>query len=280
MTVSGQDDFGDRMKGYEALGNPQLLPGLPACARLDGRGFHSFTRHAARPFSEAFHRMMVDVTRHLVVESCATVGYTQSDEISLAWTDHPFFEGNPHKMCSTLAAMASVHLNAMSYATESAGTIGDLVTRREVKSGLRWSQAPTFDCRAWVVPSLVEAANVFLWRQQDASRNSVQMAARHHFSHKACDNLNGKELQEKLYAEAGVNWNDYPTAFKRGTFVKHARTTRAFTAKELDALPPKHDARRDPGLVVERRVLVECDIDLRGACDRPTALFGDSAVSP
>ncbi len=257
--MTRKDDFGDRMKLYEGAANPPLLPGLPVCARLDGRGFHSFTRKAARPFSEAFHRMMVDVARHLVVESCATVGYTQSDEISLAWLDRPFFDGDAQKMCSTLAAMASVRLNMM----------------REESSGLRWARMPTFDCRAWVVPSIAEAANVFLWRQQDASRNSVQMAARHHFSHGACEDLNGKQLQEKLFAEAGVNWNDYPASFRRGTFVKHARTRRAFSPEELADLPPKHDARRDPGMSVERRVLLECDLDLRGMPDRATALFTD-----
>jgi tRNA(His) 5'-end guanylyltransferase len=78
------DDFGDRMKAYEALANPPLLSPLPVCARLDGRGFHAFTKHAERPFSASFHRRMVDLTRFLVVESCADVGYTQSDEISLA----------------------------------------------------------------------------------------------------------------------------------------------------------------------------------------------------
>jgi tRNA(His) guanylyltransferase len=268
------DDFGDRMKVYEGLANPQLLPGAIVCARLDGRGFHAFTKHAQRPFSEVFHRMMVSVTRHLVVESCATVGYTQSDEISLAWLDHPFFDGNPQKMCSTLAAMASVDLNALSYITEGA-TIGEMVTRREVGSGLNWHSAPTYDCRAWIVPSIVEASNVFLWRQQDAARNSVQMAARHHFSHKACDGLSGKELQEKLFAEAQVNWNDYPSWCKRGTFVKHAKTRRAFTPEELADLPEKHDARKNPTMVVERRIMVECDIDLRGHQDRSRALFSD-----
>ena len=259
-----QDDFGDRMKGYEGLANPPLLSGVPTCARLDGRGFHAFTKRATRPFSASFHRMMVDVTRHLVVESCATVGYTQSDEISLAWLDHPFFDGNVQKICSTLAAMASVKLNAMN----------DGET-----SGLHWSRVPTFDCRVWVVPSPVEAANVFLWRQQDAGRNSVQMAARHHFSHKACDNLNGKQLQEKLFADVGVNWNDYPPSFKRGTFVKHAKTRRAFTAEELAELPPMHDARKAPSLIVERRILVECDLDLRGIADRAPALFADTVES-
>lgn len=259
--MSSQDDFGDRMKGYEALANPPMLPRLPVLARLDGRCFHSFTKRAKRPFDAQFHKMMVHVTWHLVVESCADVGYTQSDEITLAWLETPFFDGNVQKMCSTLAAMASVELDAF-----------------HIYAAFNWAQRPTFDCRVWVVPSLVEAANVFLWRQQDAARNSVQMAARHHFSHKACDHLNGKELQEKLHAEAGVNWNDYPPSFKRGTFVKHAKTRRAFTAAELADLPEKHDARRDPSLVVERRIIVECDLDLRGIEDRCAALFTDATA--
>jgi tRNA(His) 5'-end guanylyltransferase len=258
-------EFAKRMKLYEGLANPPFLPGLPVCARLDGRNFHSFTRNAQRPFSEVFHRMMVNLTLDLVVQSSATVGYTQSDEISLVWLEHPFFgdDARAHKVCSTLSAMASVRLNALSYRKEAEGHY-----LREEESGLHWAQMPTFDCRAWVVPTIAEAANVLLWRQQDASRNSVQMAARHHFSHKACDHLNGKQLQEKLFTEAGVNWNDYPPAFKRGTFVKHAKTTRAFTAEELAALPPKHDAHKNPGLVIERRIL-------RNTEDRIASLFFD-----
>lgn len=267
-----KDEFGARMKMYEAHSNPALLSGLPVCARLDGRSFHSFTKHVKRPFSDTFHEMMVDITRHLVVESCATVGYTQSDEISLVWVERPFFDGNTHKLCSTLAAMASVRLNGLSYVKED----DDIV--RETASGLAWHMAPTFDCRAWVVPSLVEAMNAILWRQQDAYRNSIQMAAQHHLSHKACENLNGKELQEKLLAEVAVNWEDYPTWARRGTFVKHVKTRRAFTSEELNALSLKHNAHKNPDLLVERRILQNCDLDLREIKDRVAALFTDDMV--
>lgn len=262
--MSGHDDFGDRMKMYEGLSNVALLPRVPFCARIDGRNFHSFTKHAARPFSETFHGMMVEVTKHLVSEACADVGYTQSDEISLSWLETPFFDGNVQKMCSTLAAMASVRLNAFKWHFAGGPTMGDVTIEREVKSGLKWAQAPTFDARVWVVPSRVEAANVFLWRQQDATRNSIQMAARHHLGHARCEDRSSKELQELLFQVAGVNWNTYPDWAKRGIFVKHAKTQRAFTADEIEALPPKHHARQDPSLVVERRMLQVVDIDLRG----------------
>lgn len=272
IELRNKDEFGDRMKMYETEDNPHLSPGLPICARLDGRGFHSFAKNVKRPFSATLHSMMVDITRHLVVESCATVGYTQSDEISLVWVERPFFDGNTHKLCSTLAAMASVRLNNFSYIQKEDHII------REVASGLAWHMTPTFDCRIWTVPSLVEAANVILWRQQDASRNSIQMAARHHLSHKTCQNLNGKELQEMLFAEAAVNWNDYPAWARRGTFVKHAKTRRKFTSEELAALPPKHAAHKNPNLSVERRILQDCDLDLREIKDRVAVLFTDDVV--
>lgn len=273
------DDFGDRMKAYEARESGTLLPRAPAMARLDGRSFHTFTKHAKRPFSETLHRMMVEVTRHLVVSSCADVGYTQSDEISLCWLDHPFFDGHVQKMCSTLAAMASVHLGSFAWSVTGGPTMGDVVLKRETSSGLAWHKAPTFDCRVWNVPDLVEAANVFLWRQQDASRNSVQMAARHYLGHAECDKLNAKELQEALFQKHKVNWSEYPAWCRRGTFVRRGKTTRAFSAEELEALPEKHHARTNPDLVVERRVLVEGDLDLRSYDDRVTVLFRDDPAN-
>ena len=54
-----------------------------------------------------------------------------------------------------------------------------------------------------------------LWRQKDWERNSVQMLARAHFSHKQCTNKNNHELQDMLH-DIGINWNDLPTSHKRG----------------------------------------------------------------
>lgn len=88
------DDLGDRMKFYEGLGVHPLMPKLPVCARLDGRNFHAFTRHAERPFSRFFHEVMVAITKHLVVEACASLGYTQSDEITLSWLGEALLEAN------------------------------------------------------------------------------------------------------------------------------------------------------------------------------------------
>jgi tRNA(His) 5'-end guanylyltransferase len=76
-----------------------------------------------------------------------------------------------------------------------------------------------FDARAFTIPDQVEVHNYFVWRQKDATRNSISMAAQAHFSHKQLLNKNTNEMQEMLWAEHGVNWNDYDPRFKRGTLV-------------------------------------------------------------
>src|SRR5581483_6760715 len=105
----------ERMKYYEDLeAGRRLLPQVPACARIDGRNFHTFTRGLARPYDERLCRLMAETCRFLVQETNANIGYTQSDEISLVWySEDPksqiYFDGRTHKMVSHLAAGASVH---------------------------------------------------------------------------------------------------------------------------------------------------------------------------
>lgn len=108
-----------------------------------------------------------------------------------------------------------------------------------------------FDCRVWTTPTLDEAANVFLWRERDATKNSISMAARCYYSHKELLNKSGSEMQEMLF-QKGVNWNDYPDFFKRGTFVQRRTRCSVLTPSELEALPPLHDARKSPDLMVMR----------------------------
>ena len=53
--------------------------------------------------------------------------------------------------------------------------------------------------------------------KQDATRNSISSAGQAHFSHKQLEGLNSNQIQELLFQEKGINWNDYPTKFKRGS---------------------------------------------------------------
>ncbi len=234
--------LGDRQKLYEEMeSDRRLMPLLPAMARIDGRCFSKFTMGMKRPYDEKLSELMKELTLYLTKETNALIGYTQSDEISLCWQSarfdsQIFFDGRIQKMVSTLAAMATEHFN------DRLLDFFSLSTKR---------RRPTFDARVWNVPTQLEAANCFLWREQDATRNSIQSAARSVFSDKECFKKNGGQLQEMLFS-CGINWNDYPAFFKRGTWIQRRVTFRGFTTEELEKLPEKHEARINPNLKVDR----------------------------
>lgn len=243
------DDLGDRMKLYENLeAGRRLMPLLPVLARIDGRAFHSFTRGMNRPYDKRFTAAMCATTMHLVRETGACMGYTQSDEITLAWhapdsRSQIWFDGRVAKMTSQLAAQAT-----LAFYRQVLETMPEYADR-----------LPTFDARVWSVPSRTEGANVFLWREWDATKNSITMAASAHYSHKQLMGKNGPQKHDMLHA-VGVNWNDYPAVFKRGAYFQRRTVLMPFTSAEIDQLPEKHEARTNPSLVVERSVCAVLDM--------------------
>lgn len=237
------------MKEYEQVeAGRRLLPLLPVCARIDGKTFHTFCRGLNRPYDQGFCDLMRQTAKYLVKETQANMGYCQSDEISLVWYSNDykskiFFDGKVQKMNSILASMATGFFNTY---------------KSEYIPSKRFLMA-AFDCRVWQVPTLGEAANMFVWREKDATRNSVEMAAQTYYSHKVLHKKSNSEMQEMLH-EKGVNWNDYPAFFKRGTYIQKRKTTRKFTTEELEVLPERHDARKNPDLMIERTDIVMLDM--------------------
>jgi len=252
----------DRMLNYEGReARRTFIPRLPIMVRLDGRSFHKTTRYCERPFDAGFHSLMAAVAKTLAGETTAPCAYVQSDEITLAlWCDNrdaePYFGGRVQKIVSSLAGMASAEFNAVG---------------RGYTDALP-SIPAAFDCRAWQVPSLEEAANVFVWREQDASRNSVQMAARAVFSHKQCHGKNAGQLQEMLH-EKGINWNDYPDWCKRGTYLIRRKVLRALTEAEITLIPEKHMPENG---IVEEHEHAEEHPRLTSVSNRVGYLFGGS----
>ena len=234
-------NFGDRMKEYEKMeGARQFLPLLPVCARIDGKSFSQFTKGLERPYDKNLVDLMCRTTTYLVQETQANMGYTQSDEISLVWYSDEykseiFFNRRVQKMVSILASMTTAYFNAH---------IPEYIPEKKTRLAL-------FDSRVWQVPTLEEAANTFLWRELDATKNSISMAARCHYSHKALHQKKGSEMQEMLW-QKGINWNNYPAFFKRGTFIQKHKVYRKFTTEEMEKLPQKHEARQNLDLKVER----------------------------
>lgn len=56
----------------------------------------------------------------------------------------------------------------------------------------------TFDARAFNIPQ-AEVCNYFIWRQQDATRNSIQMFAQKLFTQEELQGKNNDTLQEMMY---------------------------------------------------------------------------------
>jgi tRNA(His) 5'-end guanylyltransferase len=219
------------------------MPRLPILARIDGKRFSKFTQGLKRPYDERLSRLMVATAQHLIAESAAVCGYTQSDEISLLFYEDDlkaqvFLDRRIQKLTSILASMTTGFFNAH---------LGRAIPEKADAVAL-------FDCRVWAVPTKDEAANMFLWRELDATKNSVSMAARVYQSSAELHGKNNAEMHELLF-QNGVNWNDYPPFFKRGTFILRRTIERPFTADELEALPPRHAARTNPALVVTRTEL-------------------------
>jgi tRNA(His) 5'-end guanylyltransferase len=240
-----EDNFGDRMKmleGTEAA--RRFIPLLPVCARLDGKAFHTWTADLERPYDARLSQIMEEVTAFLVKETCALVGYTQSDEISLVfYSDNYdakiFFDGRIHKMTSVLAAMTAAKFNELAAS----------LPRPEGKP----RRLAFFDCRVWQAPTLEEAANVLVWREMDATRNSVSCAAQSVYERKNLMGVKTSDLHEMLH-DKGINWNDYPDFFKRGSYYARRRAEKEMTPEELARIPGKF--RPAPGHKVERTEVV------------------------
>lgn len=202
--ASDKTQIGDRFKDYEQVSRILIPRRVPMIVRVDGRAFHSFTRGMDRPFDAGFAEAMDATAVALCTEvQGAVLGYVQSDEISVIVlpgdkiTSQPWFGGELQKIVSVSASVATAAFNAAIHAGP-------------------WTSKAQFDARVFTVPDLTEAANYLIWRQRDAVRNSISMAARAVFPHRELQNKSSGDMQEMLWSFAGVNWNDYPERFKRG----------------------------------------------------------------
>lgn len=214
-----KDSLGDRMKTYEGVTRNHLTRRTPVIIRVDGKAFHSFTKGFQRPFDMVLMESMWETTKYLCenIQGCK-LGYVQSDEISLLLTDYDdigtqaWFENNILKMTSISASMAtlafnnSFNVNQLKYISDN--DVNDLTVKQSMKYGSRIGTA-LFDSRVFNIPK-EEVCNYFIWRQQDATRNAIQMVGQSNFGHKKLQNKNCNQIQEMLFQEKGINFNDLP----------------------------------------------------------------------
>lgn len=226
-----RDSLGDRMKNnYENRAKTYLVRRMPVIIRLDGRAFHTFTRGMKKPYDEIFHNTMNATMKYLCenIQGCK-LGYTQSDEITLLLTDYDtldtdaWFDNNVQKICSVSASMATMKFNQVfadlvcDWMDENAVHTGvDIQLPLEARAYTRAKIAGAmFDARCFNIPE-DEVVNCLVWRQQDATRNAIQMLGQCNFSHKELHGKSCNDIQDMLMLQKGINFNDMPTEFKRG----------------------------------------------------------------
>lgn len=199
-------DLGDRMKGYEDTFDYALPLRLPVILRVDGRAFHAYTKGLERPFDVRFMGAMNEVALRLCAEiDGAKLAYIQSDEISILLHNYQrlqtgaWFGNQVQKIVSVAASLAGV---AMTLASESLFAA---------------IKPACFDARVFVLPE-AEVCNYFLWRQQDATRNSIQMLTRSLYSHREVFQKDMSDMQEMCF-QKGHNWGLLPTNQRRGRCV-------------------------------------------------------------
>ncbi|QIL74748.1 tRNA(His) guanylyltransferase Thg1 family protein [Hymenobacter sp. HDW8] len=199
------NDLDARLRVYETAHDHCALPGLYLVARLDGRGFTRLTKEVypfEAPFDERMRDYMIATTQHLL--ECGfrmLYGYTQSDEISLLL--HPnedSFGRKLRKYTSVLAGEASAKFSLL------LGSVG------------------VFDCRISQLPHQQNVLDYFRWRQEDASRNSLNahcywlLRKRGRTVSEATSQVKGLSTAAKhdLLFEHGINYNTLPSWQKRG----------------------------------------------------------------
>ncbi len=203
--MADKNSLETRMKElYENRAKTWLTRRTPVILRIDGKCFHSFTKKFVRPYDKILHRVMNETMQYLCknIQGCK-LGYTQSDEISLLITDYDklttdaWFNYGVQKMCSIAASMATLAFNNSFREIVQAEYKGYVQTmleeskdntcnNYEIEEQFRiyfdcFGKA-MFDARVFNIPE-DEIANYFIWRQQDATRNALQMLGQCIFSH-------------------------------------------------------------------------------------------------
>lgn len=222
------DNLGGRMKRSENVNRNYLMRRCPVIIRIDGKAFHTFTKNFQKPFDAILMQAMQETALALCknVQGCI-LAYTQSDEISLLLIDYQeldssaWFDYNIQKMASVTASMATLSFN-QSFMRLVRDFKWNCVSAEDEKRLEVYEKAcdkgAMFDARCFNVPK-DDVTNYFLWRQNDATRNSIEMVGFANFMQAEMHQKTCSEVKDMLFTQRGINWDKFPTSCKRGTCI-------------------------------------------------------------
>lgn len=213
----------DRMKEYENVTRNYLMRRQPVIIRIDGKAFHSFTAGFVKPYDSILIYAMNETAKKLCknIQGCK-MAYVQSDEISLLLTDYDdintesWFNKNMQKIVSVSASMATLYFNKYFQEKVKELNLENSIYNKRINTAL-------FDSRVFLLPNS-EVCNYFIWRQQDCTRNSIESVGRTYFTDSELFQKNCNEIQDMLFKEKNINWNDYDVYLKRGRCIAKTKT--------------------------------------------------------
>jgi tRNA(His) guanylyltransferase len=205
----------ERLLSYQETTDFKLLSRLPIIFTISGRNFSKASSLCEKPFDEAIDKALNQTMMRIVSEiDGAFFAYHCCDEIMvIARNDQsaasvPWLANKLQKLISTVAAVSSV-VASQEMIKADCGFLGDAIMLTNV----------------FTVPSLPEAMNAVIYKQQNHFYHSVHFACYYELlkkfdRHKIKDLLDGLSLDDKvalLKDECGKEFSDYPIAFRRGT---------------------------------------------------------------
>lgn len=194
-----------------------VLPGdKPYIVRLDGVNFKEFTKNLVKPFDPNFTEALKLTTEALMERTAATIGYCQSDEITLISgpatagnSKNHLYGGRTQKIASILASFASVRFNYY-------------LSKLRPDLNVSAMKLGFFDARVFSVPDWETAGEALIWRHRfDCRRNALHSIAQAHYSPKEIEGQPIKEVIDRLLKEKNVDaYTAYPNDNVYGSFVK------------------------------------------------------------
>jgi tRNA(His) guanylyltransferase len=202
----------DRIEQYHSITDYKLMARLPIIICVNGKNFSKNTQLLDKPYSAEFSEAMCSTMLKLCSEVDGTIfSYQFNDEIVLVLRNdqssntNMWCGGNIQKICSIVSSMATLHFNLYS-------------------SSLNMTSSPLFISQTFAVPTIAEAVNVIIYKQQHNFYLSIQFACLYELIKKYDKNnikdmISGLSIDEQidlLQQESGVDFNKYPLHFRRG----------------------------------------------------------------
>lgn len=205
------------MKALEAPWNGKLVPKDEGyMIRVDGHSFAKYTKPFFKPADRIIHEAMILCTVDLMEMFDAKIGYTFSDEISIAVP--PMVPSDPNLLASKRYMLP--YKGKMSKMI----TLASGLTTSKFNQYMQHFQPQVagnafFDGRVFTV-SEEEVLENLMWRQQDCVRNSKTLLARSYFSTKELCSRSSKQAIDMVVDKVGLDYYDLPKWYGMGTIVK------------------------------------------------------------